>query len=227
MKTLRNAVLAAAALFAVTATAAHAGNTTFFTSNGDEVFPFTPPTTNGAAPGTISNMTITTPSLGRRLNLSDFRLDSGLASASATGTSTAFGIARTAGTSYDLVGAATSSSAVTTKAIVELTISSTFTAGAVPVTVNVNYTGSGTITAASTTINMAAYTEEGGVEAAITGVTPASAQQITGTATGYVFTIPASAALTPGKHINLEFTMVVTTSAGAATGQINGASISD
>lgn len=51
------------ALLAVGGTYALAGNTTFFTSIGDIVFPFTPPQNNGAAPGTIDNMTIgaTTP----------------------------------------------------------------------------------------------------------------------------------------------------------------------
>lgn len=38
-------------------TAAYAANTTFFTSKGDIVFPFSPPTKAGAA-GTIDNMTI-------------------------------------------------------------------------------------------------------------------------------------------------------------------------
>ena len=46
----------AGALFAATL-AALAGNTTFFTSNGDSVFPFTQPTSSGTA-GTIDNMTI-------------------------------------------------------------------------------------------------------------------------------------------------------------------------
>ena len=60
MKRIGSAV--AAALIATTI-AAFAANTTFFTSIGDQVFPFTPPTTNPAAPGTIDNMTIgaTTP----------------------------------------------------------------------------------------------------------------------------------------------------------------------
>ena len=53
------AILASAAI-------AYAANTTFFTSIGDLVFPFTAPTTNPSAPGTIDNMTIgaTTPQAG-------------------------------------------------------------------------------------------------------------------------------------------------------------------
>lgn len=237
----RNIILgvSAAALIAGAAIAARAGNTTFFTSIGDIVFPFTAPTNNPSAPGTIDNMTIgaTTPAPGtfttlktttpvtRPLNLSDARLDSGIVSTSATGTSTAFGVARTAGTSYALVGAATSSSAVTTKAFWEATVASTGPGGVVNVVVNANYTGGGTVTAASTTLTVAAYTEVGGVETAISGIT--AAQQFTGTAANYTFAIPAAASLVAGQHIGIEVSMLVTTSAGAATGQINGVSVSN
>jgi hypothetical protein len=49
---------------------AFGANTTFFTSIGDQIFPFSPPTNSG--PGTIDNMTIgaTTPRDGHFLNLS-------------------------------------------------------------------------------------------------------------------------------------------------------------
>lgn len=156
----------------------------------------------------------------RFLALSDARLDSGIISTSATGSSTAFGIARTAGTSYSLIGAATSSNAVTTKAIWEANVSATYVPGTVlPVVINANYTGSGTITGASTTLTLAAYTEVGGVETAITGIT--AAQQFTGTAASYTFNIPTTAGLAVGQHLVLEVTMLVTTSSGANTGQIN------
>jgi hypothetical protein len=156
----------------------------------------------------------------RFLDLSAARLDSGLISTSATGTSTAFGIARTAGTSYDLIGAATSSSAVTTKALWEASVASTYVAGtAIPIVVNANYTGSGTITGASTTLTVTAYTEVGGVETAITGIT--AAQAFTGTAANYTFNIPTTAGLVAGQHIVVEVSMLVTTSSGANTGQIN------
>ena len=158
--------------------------------------------------------------LTRYLSLADARLDTGIVSTSATGTSTAFGIARTAGTSYALIGAATSSSAVTTKAMWETNVASTYATGtAIPVVVNANYTTTGTVTAASTTLTVAAYTEVGGVETAITGIT--AAQQFTATASNYTFSIPTTAGLVPGQHITVEVTMLVTTSAGAATGQIN------
>jgi len=62
---------AAAALLAGTIVAL-AANTTFFTSIGDQVFPFTAPTTNPAAPGLIDNMTIgaTTPAAVNATTLS-------------------------------------------------------------------------------------------------------------------------------------------------------------
>lgn len=78
--------------------AALAANTTFFTSTGDLVFPFSPPTTAGAA-GTIDNMTIgaTTPRAGTLTTLSTTGLAT-LASATVTGTLTATGgIATTGG----------------------------------------------------------------------------------------------------------------------------------
>jgi len=55
--------LAVAAVLVASSIAALAANTTFFTSIGDIVFPFTPPSNNGATPGTIDNMSIgqTTP----------------------------------------------------------------------------------------------------------------------------------------------------------------------
>lgn len=165
---------------------------------------------------------LVTPSstLASYLPLSNARLDTGIISTSATGSGTSFGIARTAGTSYALIGAATSSSAVTTKAIWETNIAATYSVGqAVAVLLNANYTGSGTVTAASTTLTVAAYTEVNGVETAITGIT--AAQQFTGTANTYTFAIPTTAGLVAGQHITIEVTMLVTTSAGAATGQIN------
>lgn len=67
---LRKALITGAALISVYAIAL-AANTTFFTNIGDQVFPFTPPTTSPAAPGLIDNMTIggTTPVAGTFTNL--------------------------------------------------------------------------------------------------------------------------------------------------------------
>jgi hypothetical protein len=56
MKTKRIALAVVGALLA-SAIAAFGANTTFFTSIGDQVFPFTQPLASGA-PGTIDNMTI-------------------------------------------------------------------------------------------------------------------------------------------------------------------------
>jgi hypothetical protein len=61
----RSAIIAGA-LLSIGAFSAMAGNNTFFTSIGDLVFPFTPPSNAGATPGTIDNMAIggTTPAAG-------------------------------------------------------------------------------------------------------------------------------------------------------------------
>jgi len=154
------------------------------------------------------------------LSLTDARFDSGITGAASGASGTGFNIARTAGTSYDLTGVATSSSAVTTKFLFETDVASTYVAGsAIPVVVNANYTGSGTITAASTTLTLNAYTEVGGVETAITGIT--AAQQFNSTPANYTFNIPSTAGLVPGQHIALELVMLVTTASGANTGQLN------
>lgn len=232
-------LLAFAAIAGIVSSAALSapGVTTFFTSIGDQPFPFTRPPQNGG-PGNIDNMVIGagTPAVGnftsitqapaaRNLDLTSARLDVGTVPAASGATGTGFNISRTAGTSYALTGVATSSSTVTTKAIFETSIPSNSKGGLITVTVNANYTTSGTVTAASTNISMAAYTEVGGVETAITGITPGTAPLITATPTGYTFTIPAAALLVAGSHIVIEFTMVVVTSAGAATGQINGVQV--
>ena len=126
MKRIGSAV--AAALIATTI-AAFAANTTFFTSIGDQVFPFTPPTTNPAAPGTIDNMTVgaNTPEPGTFTTLdattlggtvppnatvSQFHLDTGTKTATATagaatlnkmsGTVTSESLTTAAGATYTL-----------------------------------------------------------------------------------------------------------------------------
>ena len=164
-------------------------------------------------------------SFTRYLSLADARLDSGIISTSATGSSTSYGVARTAGTSYALIGAATSASAVTTKAFWETNVASTYVSGtAIPIVVNSNYTGSGTVTAASTTVNIAVYTEVGGVE---TSVFTGTAQQISGTPVNYTFSVPSTVGFVAGQHFAIEVTMLVTTSANAATGQINSVGVTD
>lgn len=139
----------------------------------------------------------------------------------ATATGGAFGVSRTAGTSLVLAGEVTSSNAKTDKVLWEFNLPDTYVAGTnVPVVINANYTGSGTITGGSTSLTVTAYTETNGVEAALT---VSSAQLFTGTATDYTFTITGTG-LTPGRHLVVEVAMLVTTSSGANTGQLNSAS---
>jgi hypothetical protein len=155
--------------------------------------------------------------IARYFHLTDALTDSGVGLSTAPSAG-AFGVSRTAGTSLVLTGEATSSSAKTDKALFETNIPTTYQANAnIPVTVNANYATTGTVTAASTTISVAAYTEINGVEAALT---VSAAQQFTATAANYIFTITGTG-LVPGEHISIEVVMLVTTSAGAATGQIN------
>lgn len=153
--------------------------------------------------------------------LTDGHSDLGVPLTAAAGTPAGtVGVSRIAGTSLFLSGEATSASAKTDKVIFETNVAATYVPGAnLPVVVNANYTGAGTVTAASTTLTVTAYTEIAGVE---TALTVSAAQQLTGVATNYTFTITGAASgLAYGSHIVIEITMLVTTSAGAATGQIN------
>lgn len=144
----------------------------------------------------------------------------------AAGTPTgAMGIDRTAGTAFFLVGEATSSSAKTDKVIWEAVLGPTYRAGnAFTVTVNANYQGNGTVTAASTTLAIAAYYEAAGVETALT-VTPAT-QQLAAAPGDFVFTVAANTALVNLQRVVIEATVLVTSASGANSGIINGASIS-
>lgn len=155
----------------------------------------------------------------RRLRLTDAYSDAGVGlTASATGG--AMGISRTAGTSLALVGEATSSSAKTDKALWEFDFPDTYVAGAnIPVSVNVQISGSGTLTAASCTLTVAVYTESDvGVEAAISGITAAT--QIVAAGSTLVFTVPGTG-LASAQRCVLELTMLITSASGANTGQIN------
>jgi hypothetical protein len=160
----------------------------------------------------------------RRVKLSEAKLNTGLPlPGSASGTSPT--LSRNGGTSFAIVGAATSSSAVTTNTMWEVVLPDTYVAGsAITWTVDANYTGSGTVTAASTTLNLTADAEsDAGAETALT--ITGGAQQFTGTAATYQWTLSAAnaaaASLVAGSRLVFTVVMLVTTSAGAATGQIN------
>lgn len=165
-----------------------------------------------AAGGLIRYLTLTAP-----------KADTGVAFTASPG-SGVFGVSRTAGTSLVLTGETTSSNAKTDKAMWELNLADSYVSGAnVPVIVNANYSGSGTPTAATTTLTVAAYTEINGVE---TALTVTAAQQFTGTAANYTFTITGTG-LVPGSHIVVEVVMLVTNATGANTGQINSIALQD
>lgn len=162
----------------------------------------------------------------RQLRLSEGKSDLGVPMTAAAGTPTGtLGISRTAGTSLVLVGEATSSSAKTDKVMFETVLPDTYIAGAaITIAADANYTTTGTVTAASTTLNMAMYAESvAGVEAAVT--VTGGAQQFTASAASYSWTVSAvnaaAASLVAGMRVVFELTMLVTTSAGAATGQLN------
>lgn len=180
---------------------------TILTSIGDIVFNRT----------TLSN--IMGP-LARPLPLTNGKSDLGVPMTAAAGTPTgAVGVSRTAGTSLTLVGEATSSSAKTDKVIFEFNVPDTYIAGTlIPVTVNASVSGSGTLTAASTTMTLAAYSETDGVE---TALTVSAAQQIVAAGSNLVFSVTPIAAVAPGRRIVLELTMLVTSASGANTGTIN------
>ena len=158
----------------------------------------------------------------RYMRLNDAASDAGLVFTGTPG-SGAFGVARTAGTSYQLQGETTSSNAKTDKALFELSLPDSYVAGAnVPVLVNVATTGAGTLTTASTTITVVAYTESAaGVEAALV-VT--AAQQFSGAAQTLTFTITGTS-LVPAQHIVIEVVMLVTSSSGSNTGWLNSVAI--
>ena len=175
----------------------------------------------GGAPVGVAQTFVPVASGGllRYLALTNAKSDLGVPMTAAAGTpSGTVGISRTAGTSMVLVGEATSGAqAKTDKALFEFDVADTYVAGAnIPVTVNCNYSGT-VVTAASTTMTVAAYTEVNGVE---TALTVSAAQQIPATAGNLVFTITGTP-LTPGAHVTVELVMLVTSASGAVTGQIN------
>ena len=169
-------------------------------------------------PGAASGVT-------QYLNLSDAKSDLGVPMTAAAGTPAGtVGISRTAGTSTQLVGEATSSSTKTDKALFELNLPFTYNAGTpINFVVNAQVAGTGTFTASTTIITPTLYTETtAGVEAvAVTGAALVpTTQQIGATASDLVFT-SAGLGLVPGQHLVLELVMAVVTTSGANTGTID------
>lgn len=162
----------------------------------------------------LGNRVVAVPAIS--LPLTAARADNG-AVLTATATGGAMGISRTAGTSLALVGETPTASAATDKALWEILLPNTYVPGNnITVALDAVVTGAGTLTAASTTLAVAAYTEIAGVEAALT-VT--GSQQFGKTESTYTFTVTGTN-LVAGQRIVIEVTMVVTTSAGACTGNL-------
>jgi hypothetical protein len=140
----------------------------------------------------------------------------------ATATGGAMGISRTAGTSLQLVGEATSSNAKTDKALFSITMPATYVSGSnFTVSVDCLAAGTGTITGGSTTMTLAAYLESIGVE---TSLTVSAAQPILTTASVLTFTITGTTSILAGSQVLLEFAMLITSASGANTGNVNSVS---
>ncbi len=153
----------------------------------------------------------------RNLRLTDAKSDAAV-SLTASATSGAMGVARTAGSSLALVGEATSSNAKTDQALFEFNLPDSYVSGAnLAFDVNCETTGSGTLNAASTTMAVAALSEVNGGE---TPLPVSAAQEIPATAGDLIFTV-AGAGLVPGSHVVLELAMLITSSSGANVGQVN------
>ena len=208
-------------------------NTLLFSSKtGDIDFPMTPTTLDQMALGINSPITalvLNNPPSGsgfvpsaRYCLLTEVSTDAGLPLAATSASGTTPGIARTAGTSLALVGAATSGATpATTKMLWEQVLPMTYVAGSnIPVYINCVVPTALDVTAASTTMTVAAYSlSESGVE---TALTVSSAQQIPLTTAGTLtFTITGTG-LVAGQRISLELTALVTTTVGGASSvQVN------
>lgn len=156
--------------------------------------------------------------LTNRISLLEFHNTTG-ATLGATATAGALGFALTAGTSFALVGEATSSSAKTDVGMAEYILPSSYIAGTnINLIVNSNYTGSGTVTGASCSVTPTVYPEtDAGVQ---TANICSAVQLITGTAADLTFTLTGTN-LTPGQRILISLSLLVTSASGANTGQIN------
>lgn len=177
--------------------------------------------TSSVAAGVLGLEALSTPD--RQLMLVNAKDATGVG-LTATAGSGNMGIARTAGTSLTLVGEATSGNAKTNAATFFTNLPDSYTVGdAVTVKANAIVSGAGTLTAASTTLEVAANSVSKGVEAAL--VVTGGAQQVGKTAADLTWSI-ASTGLAPGSQIALIATFIVTSSSGANTGTINSMAIS-
>lgn len=158
------------------------------------------------------------------LGLSDAKSALGVPLTAAAGTpSGAVGIARTAGTSLDLVGEATSASTKTNVGFWEFNLPGDYVAGDdLALTVNCSISGSGTLTAASCVLTPSMYTEVEGVE---TALTISAGQQIVAAGGDLTFTVTGDD-LNPGDHLGLQLSMAIVSSSGANTGHIRSVAIS-
>lgn len=157
----------------------------------------------------------------RNLAITAARAPTGVA-LTATAAAGAFGIARTAGTSLLLVGEATSANSKTDGAMWQTNLPASYVAGAdIPVTVNAAIAGTGTLTANSCLMAVAAYTEVNGVE---TALTVSAAGTINPAGGDMSFTITGTG-LQPGSQLAIQTNGTIVSSSGANTLQVRGVSL--
>lgn len=137
----------------------------------------------------------------------------------ATAGSGILGISRTAGTSLALVGEATSGSTKTNAATFFTALPFGYNDGtALSVVANAEVTGTGTLTAASTTVEVAINSIVAGVETALS--VTGGAQKNTATPTDFTWAV-AGTNLTAGMQLAVTTTLVTVSSSGANTGKLN------
>lgn len=196
----------------------------FSTNIGDTLSPVVDDITvlnsiNGA--GFTSALQASAPAV-RYLPLTDVHSITGLPLLTATAATTLPGISRTGGTSLFLTGVATAGATpATTNMMWEFDLPDTYVSGAdIPVLINCVVPVATNITAASTTMTVAANTvSPAGVEVALT-VSAAQQMAIT-TASTLTFTVTGNG-LVAGQRISLVLTaLVTTTSGGASTVRVN------
>ena len=154
----------------------------------------------------------------RQLPLTGAKSDAGVP-LTATAAAGALGVARTAGSSLQLVGEVTTASSKTDKALWELNVvTNGGTVTAIPVVVNAQYGGTGTVTGSSTVLALSAYSEAAGVETALT--VSGGSQQLTSANQALSWSI-AGSGIADGGHIVVEAVATVVTTSGNASAVIN------